>query len=92
MLCHRFNVASVGNRFSKADKSIALPTISVDIHCDADESSKAINALLDTGAQVTLIKRDVVERLNLLILEEQVYTTLQRYAGQKIRGKIFQNN
>ena len=82
-------MASVGYRFSKAEKSIALPTISVDIQCNADESEKAINALLDTGSQVTLIKREVVERLNLPILEEQVYTSLQGYAGQKIRSQMF---
>ena len=82
-------MASVGNRFSKADKSIALPTIAVDIQCKADESKRSINALLDTGSQVTLIKREVVERLDLPILEEQVYTSLQGYAGQKIRGQMF---
>ena len=71
MLCPKCTLASVGYRFRKADKSIALLTISVDIQCNADESEKAINALLDTGSQVTLIKREVVERLDHPILDKK---------------------
>ena len=80
------SVAAISSKMSKADKSVALPLVSVSINCTSKDADKAVAVLLDTGSQATLVKRSVVDRLGLPLEDGKVYTSLQGYAGQRVKG------
>ena len=83
------NVSAISYKMSKADKSVALPLMSASITCKSKEADRAVSVLLDTGSQATLIKRSVVNRLGLPLEVGKVYTSLQGYAGQRVKGTLF---
>ena len=83
------NITAIGYKMSKADKSVALPLMSASITCKSKEADRSVSVLLDTGSQATLIKRSVVNRLGLPLEIGKVYTALQGYAGQKVKGTLF---
>ena len=83
------NVTAISYKMSKADKSVALPLMSASITCRGKEADRAVAVLLDTGSQATLIKRSVVNRLGLPLEVGKVYTSLQGYAGQRVKGTLF---
>ena len=83
------SVAAISSKMSKADKSVALPLVSVSIDCTSRDADKAVAVLLDTGSQATLVKRSVVDRLGLPLEDGKVYTSLQGYAGQRVKGTLF---
>ena len=83
------NITAISYKMSKADKNVALPLVSVSITCKGKEADKAVAVLLDTGSQATLVKRSVVNRLGLPLEVGKVYTTLQCYAGLRVKGTFF---
>ena len=83
------SVTAIGSKMSKADKGIALPLVSATITCKGMEAYRAVAMLLDTGSQATLVKRSVVNRLGLPLELGKVYTSLQGYAGQRVKGTLF---
>lgn len=83
------SVAAISSKMFKPDRSVALPLMSASIDCRGKEADKAVAMLLDTGSQATLVKRSVVNRLGLPLEIGKVYTSLQGYAGQKVKGTLF---
>ena len=81
--------AMVTSKMTKCNKSVALPLIAASIDCNANPADKAVALLLDSGSQATLIKRNVVTRLGLPLDNEKIYASFQGYAGQSLKGTLF---